>query len=237
MSISAERVRGPRLRRGLQLALTSVAVLLAAILAVHLIGHHSKATFVGSGGPAAQTRSLPPFVSVYMTGISSLSLQIGSRQSVVVSADNNLLGRITTRVVSDTLVVGNKPGSYSVKTPIVVRVTVPSALSLTLDGEGDITASGIHQSALTLALDGVGTIWANGTATRLHLTIDGAGDAQLEPLTARDATVVINGDSQARLTATNSLSTTIAGNGSVSYLGNPPHVTSTVTGDGRVSRG
>jgi Putative auto-transporter adhesin, head GIN domain len=238
MSSASTPVRPHRAARRVQLVLTSLLALLGvAIILVLWIDHHSSKTIVGSGVAATQSRSVPPFSSVDATGVSNLSLHVGPRQSVVVSADDNIVSRVTTRVVSGTLVVGNKSGSYSVRTPIVTQVVVPSVAALTLEGSGDISASGINSRALTLSLAGVGTIRASGTTARLRVTISGAGDAQLAQLRARDATAFVNGDGDISVTATNSLQGTIAGSGTISYRGNPPHVTSSVTGNGEVTPG
>ena len=170
-----------------------------------------------------------------MTGFSDLLVQAGPRQSVAVTADDNIVGRITTRVVSGNLVIGNKPGSYSVKTPVVVHVVMPSAAAFALAGTGDMTISGIHTGSLTLSLAGVGTIRASGSAARLDVTLSGAGDAELKQLTARDAMAVIAGTGEIGLTATNSLSATINGSGEIRYRGNPRHVTTSVSGSGSVA--
>ena len=221
------------------MALTSLLVLLlAAIVVVVLVDKHvfSKATIVGSGVAATQTRSLPPFTSIDATGISNLIVHVGAPQSVVVRADNNLISRITTRVQTGNLVIGNKPGSYSIKTPIRVQVTLPSVHALALNGDGDITATGINAHVLTLSLAGLGSINASGTTTRLHVTLSGAGEALLRRLIARDVTAVVSGAGQMLLTATHSLNATVTGDGAINYYGNPPHVATTVTGNGVITR-
>lgn len=241
MSTALPPVRGRRVPNGSPRALTLAAVvLLAAVLAVLLIGSFSNSsspTISGSGVAATQTRSLPHFRSVDVTGFSNLTVQAGTRQSVVVSADDNIVGRITTRVVSGNLVIGNKPGSYTVTTPVVVHVVIPSVAALALEGTGHMTASGIHTGELTLSLAGFGTIHASGSATRLRVTLSGEGVAELAQLTARDATAVIDGNGEIRLTATNSLSATISGSGEIRYRGTPAHLTRSVTGSGVIGPG
>ncbi len=239
MSTSSTPVHPHPAERRLPVVLSSLlALVLAAVLAVLVIDHHSgTATIVGSGVPSTQARSVPPFTSVDVTGISNLSLRIGARQSVIVRADDNIVGRVTTRVVSGTLVIGNKPGSYSTKTPILARVVVPSVAALTLDGLGSMAADGIDGGVLTVSLNGLGSIRASGTAKRLHVTINGEGGAQLAALRARDATAVVDGNGEITLTATGSLSATVHGNGAISYLGHPRQVTSSVTGNGQINPG
>ncbi len=239
MSTALTPIGRRQVRRGPLTAWSFFALLAAALVAV-LIGSDlfsgSTPTLTGSGVALTQTRRLPPFGSVDVTGLTNLTVQVGPRQSVVVRADDNIVSRITTRVVSGKLVIGNKPGRYSVRTPIEVRLAVPSLGALTLEGSGDINARGIHAGALNVSLAGFGTIRASGTAASLHVTLSGAGDAQLDQLTARDATAVITGDGEVLLTATNSVNATITGNGTIRYRGDPRHVTSSVTGSGAIGR-
>ena len=76
-----------------------------------------------------------------------------------------------------------------------------------------------------------------GTATKLHVAISGAGTAMLGGLIARDAKAALGGDGTIVLTATHSLTARLSGRGTVTYGGNPPHVTQTVTGSGTISAG
>jgi Putative auto-transporter adhesin, head GIN domain len=239
MNLAPTQVAAPHARRPVQLVLTSLLVLLlAAILTALLVDRTgSGRTFVGSGVAATQTRSLPSFGSVEVAGIANLSVHVGGPQSVVISADDNLLSRITTTVHSGRLVIGTKPGSYSTKTPIGAQVTVPSVSALALEGSGEITASGLSGKAMTLTLAGEGSIRASGTVTLLHITLSGAGQAQLSDLKAHDATALISGEGQIELTATNRLDAIVTGSGSIRYLGNPPHITTSVTGAGAITRG
>jgi Putative auto-transporter adhesin, head GIN domain len=238
MSIAPTPVRPGRSRSRLRPVLTSLlALLLAAILVVLLIDHHSSQRIVGSGVSATQARSLPPFTSVDVTVASKLDLRVGGRQSVVVRADDNILGRITTRVASGRLVIGNQPGRYSFKTPVLVRVVVPSVTAVTLEGSGDVTASNIRSSMLTLSLDGFGMIRASGTTVQLRVTINGAGQAQLAALRARNATAVVNGAGEVTVTATDSLQGIIVGTGAITYLGSPRQVTRSIAGNGEITPG
>jgi hypothetical protein len=161
---------------------------------------------------------------------------VGGRRSVVVHADSNLLGRITTRVVGGTLLIGTT-GSFTTRTPMDVAITVPALTAVTLSGSGQLSVTGISTPALTVSLPGSGALDASGTATRLDVTLDGSGQAQLDQLTARDVHAVISGSGLIRVTATASLDASVRGQGAIVYSGNPPRVTTSVTGTGAVTRG
>ena len=118
-----------------------------------------------------------------------------------------------------------------------VEVSLPSLDRLRLQGDGNITVTGIDAQRLTVALPGSGNIAASGTTTELDVTINGEGTALLRRLIARDATAALNGDGSIMLTATHSLTATVSGSGTVLYGGNPPQVTQRITGSGTISAG
>jgi hypothetical protein len=118
-----------------------------------------------------------------------------------------------------------------------VAVSVPSLDGLRLQGNGNISATGINSRNLTVALPGSGNVHAAGTTTKLDVTISGEGTALLRELVARDANAALSGDGSIMLTATNSLTARISGTGAVLYGGNPPQVIPTVTGSGTISAG
>ena len=236
---SVDRRRGLRPR---QFALGFGLLLLYAIVIVLLV---DRAFFerpissagTGSGVPATQTRSVPPFTGIDLAGDNNVVVQAGARQSVVVHADDNLLTRVTTRVHAGRLVIETTPGNLSAKSPMFVAVNLPSLERLRLQGDGNITVTGIDARKLTVALPGAGNIAVTGTTTTLDVTISGQGTALLRELIARDANAALSGDGSIMLTATRSLDATISGNGTVLYGGNPSRVTQRVTGSGTIAPG
>jgi putative autotransporter adhesin-like protein len=79
----------------------------------------------GSGVAATQTRALAGFSGLDLAGSSTVTVVVGGEQSVVVHADDNLLGHVTTRVDAGTLVIGSS-GSFTTKSPMSVEVSAPS---------------------------------------------------------------------------------------------------------------
>jgi Putative auto-transporter adhesin, head GIN domain len=231
-----------RLRR-LRLALVALGVLLlAAILITVLVDRiffhgSSSPAGTGSGVAATQARSLPPFTGVELAGDNNVTVQVGARQSVIVHADSNLLERVTTQVRSGRLVIDATPGNLSAKSPMFVAVRLPSLDTLRLQGDGNISATGIDSENLAVALPGSGNIHATGTATKLHVTLSGEGTAVLRRLSARDASAALSGNGTIMLTATHRLTARISGNGTILYGGNPLHVTQAVSGSGTISAG
>lgn len=212
--------------------------ILIALLVDRIFFHSSSSPAgTGSGVAATQTRSVRPFTGVDLAGDNNVIVQVGARQSVIVHADANLLRRVTTRVRSGRLVIGTTPGNLRAKTPMFVAVSLPSLDRLRLQGNGNITVTGINSQSLTVALPGTGNIDATGTTTKLDVIISGEGTALLRQLIARDAKAALSGVGSIMLTATHSLTARVVGSGTVVYGGNPSRVTQRTTGSGTISAG
>ena len=243
--MSTGHTRVPRRRglRGLKRAVMALGVLLLVAIPIALLvdriffDSSSSPAGTGSGVAARQARSLPPFTGVELAGDNNVTVQVGVRQSVVVHADSNLLTRVTTRVRSGRLVIGTTPGNIGAKSPTFVAVSLPSLDGLRLQGDGNISVTGINSRNLTVALPGSGNIDASGTATKLDVTLAGEGTALLRQLIARDATAALSGEGSIMLTATHSLTARVSGSGTILYGGTPPHLAQRVTGSGSITPG
>jgi hypothetical protein len=224
----------------LRLAPIVLAVLLVAAIPMALVVDRTSTSprspaGTGSGVAATQARSFPPFTGVDLTGENDVVVHVGARQSVIVHGDTNLLRRVTTRVHSGSLVIGTTPGNLNAKTPMFVAVSVPSLDALTLQGDGNIRVTGISGPSLTVGLSGNGDIEAAGTTTRLDVMTGGVGTAFLGQLLARDSKAALNGNGSIVVTATHTLDASVSGNGTIFYAGNPPHVTTQISGDGTIT--
>ena len=245
MSVAPTPVNRGKAPGRLKPALAAIAVLLLAAILVVLVVlvdrvfFHSSSSPAGTGSGVAstQTRSLAPFTGVELAGANNVMVEVGAPQSVIVHADSNLLGRVTTRVRSGRLVIGTTPGNLNAKTPMFVAVRLPSLDRVRLQGAGNISVTAIDSPKLTVALPGSGNIYVTGTTTKLEVTISGEGTAELSRLIARDARAALSGDGSIMLTATHSLTARVSGSGTVLYGGNPPHVTQSVTGSGTIAAG
>ncbi len=147
-----------------------IPVLLAFLLGglgVALLYHFdvigsSTPTTGGSGRQATQVRRLPAFTGVELSGSNNVVIGLGTKQSVVVRGDDNLLDRVTTRVRSGTLVIGNSPGGFTTRSPMSVRITVPALDAVTLLGSGNIVVADVRGESLEVGLPGSGTLTEAG---------------------------------------------------------------------------
>jgi Putative auto-transporter adhesin, head GIN domain len=195
----------------------------------------SSSSVEGSGVAASETRDVNPFGSVELAGSNNVVIHAGEQQSVIVSADDNLLDRVTTEVQSGKLVIGNTTGSFSTNSPMSVEVSVPTLSALTLSGSGNIVVGGIKADSLTVSLPGSGTLTASGTTTRLGVTVSGSGMVQFNRLVASDVQAVVSGSGTVFVIATKSLDASVPGDGTIIYAGNPPDITRSITGTGAIT--
>lgn len=202
-----------------------------------VVGSTSSGTTQGSGVAATQTRDVPSFDSVELAGSNNVAIRVGGTQSVVVRADDNLLGRVTTKVRSGRLVIANTRGSFSTKTPMSVEVTVPKLEALTLSGSGNIVVDGVAAESFRATLPGSGTLTGSGSATRLDVIVGGSGTVRFADLVAKHARAVVSGSGSIFVTATESLDASVSGSGAILYAGNPQSVTKSVTGSGAITAG
>jgi hypothetical protein len=229
--------------RRVQALLVATFVILVVVGVVLLLRDHesrptpSSTALQSPRTATTQARRLPEFHVVELAGTNIVTIHVGRKQAVVVHAGAGGLGRVTTVVHGERLVIGNTGGSFTSRTGMRVVVGVPSLTALTLTGTGVVTATGVKASDLTVTLSGAGVLRATGTATRLDVTLKGSGDARLEQLVARDVHAVVSGSGRIHVTATSKLDAAVPGSGVIVYSGAPTQVTTSVTGSGAVVNG
>lgn len=240
MAVTSAPSRGQRSPHGYQIALLAagvvIVILLVLLFAVVFRGSPGIGGVRGSGIAASQARALPPFTGLDLAGSNIVNVVAGPKQSVVVHADSNLLSHVTTRVAAGNLVIAST-GSFTANSPMSVDVTVPSVSALRLSGSGIMSVRGMTGGALTVTLSGSGILRASGSVTKLNVVLDGSGQAEFYGLTARDVHAVVSGSGLIQVTATRSLSASVPGSGAIIYRGEPPQVTTSITGSGAVTRG
>jgi hypothetical protein len=205
------------------LALLTVVLLLAACSVTQ-----------GSGQLATESRQVSGFTEVELTGFGELTIEQTGTESLTISADDNLLPRLTSEVSGDTLVLGEEPNTTIRTTkPITYSLTVKDLTGLAISGSGKISVPKLMATALSTKISGSGTITVNGTAVDQDLEISGSGRYQAEQLTSKTVQAQISGSGTANVLATDMLDVKISGSGSLTYTGNP-QVTQEISGSGEL---
>ena len=211
----------------------------------------------GSGNVVTETRDVSGFHAIDISYPAQVLVKQGSKESLEIEAEDNLLPGLKTQVKNGVLDIFYKTtnGKHvnptkTVKITIVVKdltsvdftsagdLTIENlktnALDVSLSGAGNLKLNKILVKALGVDLSGAGSMSASGTADDLSLNISGFGDFKGTDLHSKDAQVDISGAGSATMWVDNNLDAQISGAGSISYYGSAS-VTKQISGVGGVN--
>lgn len=188
----------------------------------------------GSGTSATETRTLATFTRIRVEGSTDVEATSGTTQSVTVTADDNLIDRLTTRVEDGVLVIATKSGSYDFRSGPKVKVACASLAGVSIVGSGDVRVDGVDADTFQVAVAGSGDARVAGKAKRLEVNVAGSGDVRAFDLAADDVTVSISGSGSAHVQAVARMSASVSGSGDVRYRGAPKEVQRSIAGSGTV---
>lgn len=188
-------------------------------------------------GPArTEARSVGNFHSVNVRGAADASIRVGESTSLAVTAGDATLKDLRTEVRHGMLIVEHKGGWFWQRGRLKLDITVPELREVVISGAGDITVDGARGQSLELSLQGAGNLVAGGEIHSLTVHINGAGNASLAGLHAREARVVVNGTGDVTVHASEALDAVVNGVGSVRYVGTPPRLETQINGVGNIER-
>ena len=233
---------------------TKIQVLFA--LFVLLLGTSSclDETFIeGNGIVRTEIRQAEGFSEITSSGDFIVSVTPGSRYSVEVTAESNLLPYISTNVDGSTLKI-RTTGIHLLRQnePIEIFITTPAlnglALSgsgiiktgsfisddfrITLSGSGDIDTQ-ISAETLKANVSGSGNIFIEGDVLDSELVISGSGKIKSYDLEQNICKAVISGSGDMYVNVSEAIDARISGSGRVNYI-NYPVVHTSISGSGKV---
>jgi hypothetical protein len=213
----------------------------------------------GSGQIVTETRNVTDFMAISVEYPADVVIKQGAAESVVITADDNLLPQLSTKMSMGTLVIRNTETDWNRRInpnkPVRIIVTVinlrdvdfPSAgniriekletesMNLRVSGAGSVTLDQLNTRKLVCLLSGAGGITASGVADDLNLDVSGLGSFTGKNLVNNNADVSLSGMGSASVHPKNNLVVSISGVGSVRYYGNP-HISQQVGGMGIVNK-
>jgi hypothetical protein len=201
---------------------------------------------LSSGNVRTETRDLGSFSKIESTGSPDVEVNFGPKQTVSVTADDNILPLIETRVTGDTLMIGSTGsfmttsisiGSYSAGSKgVKLNITVPALEGAKSTGSGNIVVNGVPGGHLKACVNGSGNITVNGTAEHFEAEINGSGNVYAAELHAKNVHVTVAGSGTAEVRASGRLDANVFGSGDVIYCGTPSEVNRTMGGSGNISQ-
>lgn len=209
----------------------------------------------GNGNVVRQERKVSDFNAIEVSGAFDVFLSLGSTQSVIVEADENLQPLISAEVHGSTLKIENKKPIRDSKS-LKVYITVTDLRKIELSGAVDLQSqnkltltelsveiSGATDADLDIAVQklevsssGGSKLKFSGMANKVDMDVSGAVNIHAFDLLAEIASLSISGAGDAEINVTKELYADISGAGSVRYKGDPQKVDSNVSGAGSIRK-
>jgi len=203
----------------------------------------------GNGDIQKETRNVSTFSEISIEDGLDMHIRMGSRQEVVIEADENLMEHIKTEVR------GNKLRAYVDKSiwksnAMIIYVTVTSLEALYASGGSDVYSKGVitakeldikasggsdlylelEVGRLTCDASGGSDTELKGQAIEVRLTCSGGSDFDGEELDVEEAEVRTSGGSDSYIRVNKELDIEASGASDVYLYGNPKIVNKRVTG-------
>ena len=188
----------------------------------------------GSGVRKVEKRELNPFTSIATDGAFEIEVVCQQPQSLEIEGDDNLLAMVGTEVSNGVLRINNV-GSYSNRTPMKIKISVPNIDGITANGAGSIHVSRLKNDKFDIDSNGAPSIRVSGETKELQIDANGAGQVDAHKLKASRAEVEAKGVAKVEVFASDVLNVTVSGPSQVVYDGDPS-VNQTVNGPGSVQK-
>jgi hypothetical protein len=160
------------------------------------------------------------------------------KQSLEITADDNLLDYLTAQVNNNKLELGTQNGfSISTRNDVSYHLYVSDfALNrIVLSGQGSIEIERLRTQDLSCLISGSGNIRINdGNATKQTIEISGSGEYDAFRFQAEHSNVKISGSGKAFIHTNQSLDVEISGSGTCTYSGHPNEIIKEISGSGSI---
>ena len=234
---------------------TKVALIIICTAALTACGFPVRFTEVrGSGNVITESRTVAGFNAVELSGIGTLIIEQGDKESLEITAEENLMSHIRSDVSGSRLQLGGEDFVNLRPTKdIIYRLKVKNLrqiessglgkvemndletgdLDIEISGNGRVSLGNLRANSLTLEISGLGDVSINGEVKSQQIEISGAGNYNSPNLASETASVEISGTGTAILWVTNQLDLDLSGAGTVHYYGSPL-INSDISGSGTV---
>lgn len=231
--------------------------ILGLLVAAAIVAGCTEAVIDGSGNVVTESRDVSGFDAVALGGTGVLTITVGQEETLTVTADDNLLEHIETKVEDGRLLIGRKRDSQRLdlrpSAPILYDLTVVELGAIAVSGSGSVFAKalagedfsiavsgaaeiGIEEltaGRLTVAISGSGDVSLGGRADVQAIAVSGSGEYRGDALVSERAECGISGSGHVTVWVEGELDASISGSGSVSYYGEPD-VRREVSGSGSI---
>lgn len=208
----------------------------------------------GSGNVITESRTVAGFNAVELSGIGTLIIEQSDRESLEITAEDNVMRHIKSDVSGSRLQLGSEEFINLRPTKdIIYRLKVKNLrqiessglgkvemmeletdnLAIEISGNGRVSLDNLLAATLTLEISGLGDVSINGEVKSQQIEISGAGNYNAPNLSSENARVEISGTGSAVLWVTQQLDMELSGAGTIHYYGSPK-INSDISGAGDI---
>ena len=192
----------------------------------------------GSGVVREESRPVANFSRLVVALPATITLSQGTTESLTISADDNLLPLMATRVEGGELVIeGDKSRGFTTRKEIKIRLTVKSLNGISIKGSGDVFGDVLKSDKFDIAIAGSGDVKFKAIrADQFSIGIKGSGDVAIDALESKTVETSIMGSGDIKLPAIQAtqVSISVKGSGDVMAAGNADKVDIEIMGSGDV---
>ena len=213
---------------------TVTLLLMIALAGLATACHELAGQVRGSGNRIVQKREIGEFKTLTTEGAFDIRLVSQKAPSLEIEGDDNILAVIRTDVTNGVLHI--KPlRNYSVREPIVLRISATNLEGLSVSGAGKIAIDGVNNERFEIDSSGAPTIRVSGTTKLVDINSSGAAKIDTHKLQALRGVVESSGVSKIDVDVKDQLDVTISGPSLVTYEGDPV-VNKTIHGPGKLEK-
>jgi hypothetical protein len=212
-------------------------------------------TVRGSGNLATEKRAVKSFDSVQLGIMGKLEIVQGEEEGLEISAEENLLPRITTVVRGKTLEI-DTPGNVTIEPTEEITFTLKvkdlsgiyvssmgsihasqlsaEKIEIGVSSLGNIEIGALKATNLLVRISSIGNITLAGIVSTQDVQITSRGNYVAGDLQSQSAFVNISSSGNAKIWVVKDLRVQISSSGNVDYFGGP-QVTTKITSSGKVN--
>ncbi|MDO9546275.1 MAG: head GIN domain-containing protein [Pelolinea sp.] len=197
---------------------------------------------IGSGNKVTETRSVSGFNSIQLNGIGTLYIEQGNKESLEITADDNIIEYLENDVIGDELRLQVRDFvSFDPTEEIIYRLTVKDLekietsglgkleigplktprLNFEISGSGDAVIKDLQADSLILNISGLGNVKIAGKVETQRVDLSGAGFYDAQDLSSSEARIDISGTGKVIVWVKNDLMVELSGSGDFQYYGSP----------------
>ena len=223
-----------------------------------LVSIHSQAQVMGIKGEGeviTQAITLEALKGINLAIAGNVILTQGSPQKIEMQGQKNILDNIKREVKNGVWGISFDKNVKEAK-EVTIRITLATLEQIGLSGSGEITSTntftGLTSLDINMAgsgevhlayqaqksevnLSGSGEVELSGTSPQFEINMSGSGEVSAADLKTETCAVNISGSGDAKVHASNQLSSFISGSGDVQYTGSPS-VNAKISGSGEVTK-